>query len=143
MANVTAYKLLEDTYANCFKLGGFLREVRGEKNDFAGKYSVKLATLNSLFDRTWIPIKTKSGHTKLQHRVTKVMINYQNHVNLVDPGAVTTIAEAIQVHINLFFEQFLGYSTKQINTRKPDYRHALKKLEMMQKLEANKTTKKE
>lgn len=120
---------LELSYKNCNKLADFLTQFRGPKNDNSGKYGVPLKTIQHLFNETWIDIPTTSGHIKLQHSITKVIVNYKNHDNdPVDPGAVITLANAVQEHINIFYRDYLGCSTRDKNTIKPDFRAIAKRL---------------
>lgn len=120
---------LSSAYANSEKLAQFLFDVRGPENDFSGKYNVRLYEVENLFDKSWKTITTSSGHIKKQHTVTKVVINYKNHDNdPVDPGAVETLAGQLQKHINLFFENYLGYSTREKRKIEPDFKEISNRL---------------
>lgn len=99
---------LDLTYNETETLMRFIRDVRGPDNTFSGKYSVKLNTINSLFNASWETIPTKSGHKKLKHSITQVVIEYSNHDSPLDPGAAENIAKQVQSHINLFFYSYLN-----------------------------------
>ncbi|KAF3362699.1 hypothetical protein PHSC3_000686 [Chlamydiales bacterium STE3] len=111
-APITSQKF-SDTYKEAEKLINFLSNFRTNKN---AKYSTKLNTVHNLFGDTWDNRKVKSGHMKLEHSITRVVIEYSAHENPVDPGAVTTIAEQIQTHLNIFFNQFLDCSPRSRNS---------------------------
>lgn len=120
---------LELSYKNCDKLIEFLAQYRGPQNDNSGKYGVALKSVKNLFNETWKNISTSSGHIKLQHCITKIVVNYKNHDNdPVDAGAVSALAETVQEHVNTFFEKYLGYSTRVRHTTKPDFKAISKRL---------------
>jgi len=93
----------------------FLREVRTEKNDDFGKYSVKLDRLRNIFKSSvWFQHKTKSGHLKFSHKVTGIIIEFKNHGrgNNVDPGAVETIKKNLQEHENILGNEIFMFKSK-------------------------------
>lgn len=61
---------LQQTYDGIKPLINFLETVRGPENTFSGKFSVKLSTVNRLFNDSWEDIPTGSGHKKFKHTVT-------------------------------------------------------------------------
>jgi hypothetical protein len=108
---------LEAAHRNCNILIEFLIDSNG-----LGKYNMSLSRVQGLFDSTWRNIPTSSGHMKKQHKITGAVVVYKNHDNdPVDPGAIVTIRGIVQDHINRFYEQFLGYSTRVKRQRVPDF----------------------
>lgn len=105
--------LLSASIKNCEKLIKFLAAYRTPQNDNSGKYNIPLQKIVRLFDDTWEYLKGSSGHTKLRHKVTQVIVEYKAHDNdPVDPGAVVDLANVIQGHINTFYKDYLGCLTR-------------------------------
>jgi hypothetical protein len=103
---------LQLSYNEAENLIDFIHNVRTEENDFSGKESVNLRTVNHLFNASWTNICTKSGHKKFKHSVTKVVIEYSNHQDPLDPGAAQEMAEKIQAHINILFYTYFQCPTR-------------------------------
>ena len=95
-------KLLEESYDNAFGLIEFMKFVRTEKNDFSGKNNCKLKTISGLFSKSvWSDVSSPGGHITVKHKFTGIVINFSNHKDPVDKGAVVDIAEKIQEHLNI------------------------------------------
>lgn len=108
---------LKLAHRNCDTLTEFLIDSYG-----MGKYNMSLSRVQGLFDSTWKNIPTSSGHIKKQHRFTRAVVVYKSHGNdPVDPGAIVTIREIVQDHINCFYERFLGYPTRLKRKKVPDF----------------------
>ena len=106
-------ELLAFTYGESEKFIEFLKIYKGPNNDKSGKYSMGLDTINNLFkNSSWVNQNKKGGHTKFEHPITKIVVEYSAHKNPVDPGAVETIAEQVQLHINKFFVDCFGKSPR-------------------------------
>ena len=119
--NQATIELLKSTYANVENLVKFLARYRGPKNDNSGKKHIPKQLLESLFDRSWSESSTGNGHKKFIHRITNIVVEYSNHQDPVDKGAVVTIAGQIQDHINIFYSETLGYSVRSKAKRVPDF----------------------
>ena len=131
-------KLLEISYQNATAKNGliaFTKEVRGQANDFQGKYSITPQRIESLFSsKVWIPQPKKGGHRKFEHAVTHDVVEFKNHGHkggVVDPGAVLTILDAVQKTLNRLCNQIFRYTEN--NWKKaPDYQAALGRLQTKQ-----------
>ena len=101
-------EFLKNAYTDVVRKQGlidFTAEIRTEKKDFSGKYSVKQARLDNLFSGSaWKEITTKSGHRKLTNEITHVVVEYGNHEKDIDPGAAKSVFDAVQEHINMLFK---------------------------------------
>ncbi|MGK5595661.1 MAG: hypothetical protein ACSNEK_09945 [Parachlamydiaceae bacterium] len=107
-------KMLQDARTGIEGIAEFLNDYRGPNNDNSGKYKMPLRRLQSLFkDSSWQHENKSSGHKKIKNLVTKVTIEYSAHKDPIDPGAVTTIANALQNHINTFFEGIMKHPSSQ------------------------------
>jgi hypothetical protein len=79
----------------------------------SGKYGCKRNTIDNLFENAvWKNISTESGHKVFQNIFTKVVVNYSNHKDPVDPAAVITIADKIQDHINILGNEIFCFTTE-------------------------------
>ncbi len=98
-------ELLKDSYLDAIRphgLGAFMRMVRTDKNDFSGKYNCGLKVISKLFSPSvWTHVSGPGGHITVKHKITGVVIDFSNHKDPVDPGAVRSIAEKVQEHLNI------------------------------------------
>jgi len=98
-------QLLKDSYIDATSQNGlaaFMYLVRTDKNDFSGKYNCSLKVISNLFSESvWACVSSPGGHITVKHKITGVVINFSNHKNPVDPGAIMTIAEKVQEHLNI------------------------------------------
>ncbi|NGX34062.1 MAG: hypothetical protein K1060chlam1_00409 [Candidatus Anoxychlamydiales bacterium] len=125
-------RLLKDSYLDATRKKGlidFTKEIRGQKNDFSGKYQIKLSDLHNLFSETvWEDEKKTGGHIKLKHKVTNVVIEYKNHgKNTVDPGAALDIFDQVQTHLNILGNDIFAYKTRNWK-QEPVYQKAISNL---------------
>lgn len=122
--------LLQLSYENAIRENGliaFTREVRGEKNDNQGKYSITSKRLEGLFSSTvWKSIPKPGGHLKFKHVVTGTVIEYKNHdlKGRIDPGAVMTILDNVQETLNILGNKVFNYKSHNWK-EKPDYKAAM------------------
>lgn len=107
----------------------FTAKVRTPKNDLSGKYSVSGKELDSLFSSILWASKDASGHRKLKNRITGVVIEYKNHDKKggIDPGAILTILNQVQTHLNILCNDVFCYTKRHWKTV-PDYEAAAKRL---------------
>ncbi|HEU64397.1 MAG: hypothetical protein KR126chlam4_01176 [Candidatus Anoxychlamydiales bacterium] len=120
--------LLRESYLDTTRKNGlidFTKKVRGQKNDFSGKYQIKLNDLDTLFsDTVWEDERKKGGHRKLINRVTRIVIEYKHHgKNTVDPGAAKDIFDQVQLHLDILCDQIFAYSGSKWGN-KPNYEKA-------------------
>jgi len=113
LTSVDRKSIIEESFKNATKKQGeisFLEEVRTKKNDMSGKYSVKLGRIMKLFNsRVWIQHDLRSGHLKFTHVITNTVVEFSSHSNDVDPGAVCTIFNQLQHHINMLGNEILMF----------------------------------
>lgn len=122
-------KILEESYANALNLAELMYRVRGEKNDFSGKYNLPLKDLSRFFAKTvWESVGGPGGHIIVKHRLTGVVINFSNHKDPVDPGAVLDIAERVQHHLNILGNEIFQFKTRNWK-EKPDFKAVAKRIE--------------
>ncbi|NGX33017.1 MAG: hypothetical protein K1060chlam4_01076 [Candidatus Anoxychlamydiales bacterium] len=130
---VSQIKVFKDSYLDATRKNGlieFTQTVRGPKNDFSGKYLIKLNDLDTLFsDTVWQDERKKGGHRKLINRVTKIVIEYKHHgKTTVDPGAIREIYDQVQQHLNILCNDIFAYKLNNWN-QEPNYEKALTNLE--------------
>lgn len=117
-------ELLQESYQNATRKGGlieFTQEIRTDKNNFFGKYSVTFNRIGKLFtENVWSEVATGSGHRKFENQVTHIMIEYKNHGEGVDPGAAQSIFEQVQTHLNILNDEIFHYVVYNWKTE-PDY----------------------
>ncbi len=115
--------LLREAYHEVTRNNGlrdFILEVRTRNNDLSGKYSVKQARLATLFSNVIWREMPKGGHRKIKNVITGVVIEYSNHQKKIDPGAVETILETLQRHLNMLGNKFFTYHQNNFKDE-PDY----------------------
>jgi len=122
-------KCLKDSYFDATRKGGlidFTRMVRGEKNDFSGKYLVKQTDLDTLFSKSvWTVVDTGGGHREVRHKLTGATVEYSNHKKEIKAGAVVTIFNEVQRHLNILNNQIYSYTNCNWK-EEPDYSAARK-----------------
>jgi hypothetical protein len=127
-------KLLSACYHDATRKDGlidFTSKIRTEKNDLSGKFFVKQNDLTRLFSKdAWSELKTGSGHRKIDNKVTHVVIEYKNHTKDIDPGAVETIFNAVQDHLNILSNKVFLYSQNHWKSA-PDYKSAINRLKAL------------
>ncbi len=136
MTAITSSKITEELLAACYldatRKGGlieFTRDVRGEDGKESGKYSIKQTDLDTLFSKSvWNEQKTGSGHRKLKHIITGIVIEYADHKKEIDSGAAKTILEQVQKHLNILCNEVFCYTTGNWK-EEPDYSAVLLRLE--------------
>ena len=116
---------LEQCYLEAKPLIKFITDVRGVKgkNDLncrnLGKKNVQLKEIQKLFEKKtlWedIASRTGTGHRKWHHLVSNFVIEYSNHQDPVDPGAIMTLVEKIQEHLNFFRNEIFQTPWKEEN----------------------------
>ena len=57
----------------------------------------------------WQELSKKTGHSKLRHVITKVVIEFVVHEAMMDPGAMVTCANQIQMHVNRLGNFVFGF----------------------------------
>ena len=94
-----------------------------------GKYSVSQQDLANLFSsQIWVDCKKTGGHRKLKNIVTGVVVEYASHGNKggIDPGAVATVLNTVQEHLNILGNTIFMY--KQRNWKvEPNYQASAKR----------------
>jgi len=87
---------------------------------------LKLRDLNGYFNTPlWSSRGQASGHCKFVHKVTKVIIEYQNHGSEdVAAHIQKQILEQAQIHLNILCNDIFKYREHHWKT-KPDYNRAL------------------
>jgi hypothetical protein len=110
---------LVNSYHDVVKKNGLIDFTKKARKD---KYSIKQQHLTNLFSKTvWSDSHKKSGHRKLINCVTGVVIEYSDHDKNIDPGAVGSILEAVQNHLNIIGNNIFCYD--QYNWKEePDYK---------------------
>lgn len=99
----------------------FTKSVRRENADGSGKYSIKPTDLTALFSQVvWKEIDTKNGHRKIKNIFTDVVVEYSNHVREIKAGAVVTILDAVQKHLNILGNEIFAYTVNNFK-QPPDY----------------------
>ena len=103
-------KILEDSYHNASGLIDFMKIVRTDKNDFSGKYNCRLKVVSGLFSKSvWSHVSGPGGHIVVKHKLTHVVVNFSNHEDPVDAGAMLDIAERVQSHLNILANEIFGF----------------------------------
>lgn len=77
--------------------------------------NLKPYQLQTLFTSmtSWIKDSTTAtGHTGYKSPLTKVRVMWVAHDHCVDPGAVATIRDQLQVHANMVYHEILGFSMR-------------------------------
>jgi hypothetical protein len=129
----TIVEFLVGSYQEAVKhLIPFTAKVRTPNNDLSGKYSVSSKELDRLFSEALWASKPAGGHRKLINRLTRVVVEYKNHDTKggVDPGAVLTILDQVQKHLNILCNHVFCYSKKHWKTE-PDYKVAAERLKKL------------
>ncbi len=88
--------------------------------------TLKLRELNSCFNSIlWQKTHQASGHLKLTHKVTHVIIEYQNHgPETVKKRIQNQILDQAQKHLNILNDKVFAYTTRNWKTI-PDYTASL------------------
>lgn len=123
--------ILKDSYEEATGRNGlieFTKEIRGENNNLSGKYSLKTNRVNRMFSLYgWEESRHASGHRKLIHKITKVVIEYSNHQQQVDPGAAESILNSVQHHLNILCNDIFKYQSNNWK-KEPNFVTAAKEL---------------
>ena len=118
---------IQECYHNATSKNGLIDytiEIRGPKNDNSGKYSEKTSRVNRLFQSAiWKEKKAASGHKKFENMITKIIVEYAAHQNMMDPGAAETILNQVQEHLNILNNVIFAYTTENFK-EEPDYQAA-------------------
>jgi hypothetical protein len=121
-------ELLRASFLDAKTLISFLEEVRGPKNDLSGKYNFRLKDLRGIFSKdVWTDTSDPGGHTKLKHKITGVVINYSNHKDPVDPGAMASIVDKVQEHVNILGNDIFSFNKRNFKEA-PDFEKIARKL---------------
>jgi hypothetical protein len=121
-------ELLRASFLDAKNLAVFLQDVRGPENDLAGKYNFKLKDLRRVFSKeVWTDTSDPGGHTKLKHKITGVVINYSNHKDPIDPGAMISIVDKVQEHVNMLGNDIFGFHQRNFK-EEPDFKEIARKL---------------
>lgn len=76
------------------------------------KYKTKKDVIYAIFSNCplWEEEKTKSGHVKFKHKITQIVIGYQNHgETTLDPGGVVVLIDEVQKHLNILCNEVFMY----------------------------------
>lgn len=123
--------LLRESFQDAHSLIEFTKQIRGEKNDMSGKYSLKQSELTNLFSKAvWKDLSKRGGHRKLQNRVTGIVVEYADHSKQIDPGAAISVLNAVQKHLNILCNKIFAYTNRNWKTV-PDYKQAEKRWQSM------------
>jgi hypothetical protein len=124
-------ELLEASYLDATRKNGlidFTQQVRTDKNDMSGKYSVKQKDLDNLFSASvWKEHEKKGGHRKLTSLVTGVVVEYPNHAKDIEPGSAETVLHAVQKHLNILHNDVFGNKARNWKDA-PDYSKILRQV---------------
>lgn len=99
------------------------------RESVSAKYNVKRNSLLSLFDSAkmslWQQAKTKNGHVKYTHKITRVVVGFQAHNdNTLDPGGAEELMKTLQKHVNILGNDIFHYRVRNWKTV-PDFNQAL------------------
>lgn len=112
---------LEAAYRDAVRNNGIIALVKTLRD----RQTIKLQDLNSCFaNNLWVKSAQSTGHLKFTHKVTKVMIEYQNHGNEVSEKIQKQILEQAQTHINILGNDIFKYATQNWK-QEPDFQKAL------------------
>jgi hypothetical protein len=74
------------------------------------KENTKTSNFQSMFSKyLWEELSKKTGHSKIRHILTKVIVEYVVHEPMIDPGAMVTLGNQIQMHVNRLGNYIFGY----------------------------------
>ena len=126
-ATTTMERMLEASYKEATCKDGLIDFTARIRGDDTAKYSIKRTDLNHLFERSlWIP-NHSGGHKEWKHPVTHVVVEYVDRHKDIDPGAVTTILEQVQKHLNILCNDIFRYTTDNWK-EEPNYREAARRV---------------
>lgn len=88
--------------------------------------TLKIKNLKSYFSNPlWEKSTQSTGHCKLTHKVTKVVVSYQNHgPEAIAPHIQSQILDQTQVHLNILCNQIFKYTSRNWKYE-PNYQQAL------------------
>ena len=121
---------LQKAYYEAISTNGLI-ELLAKLRDEGEKYKTKKDTIYSIFSNCplWEEEKTKSGHVKFKHKITQVVIGYQNHGDSkMDPGGVVAILEAVQNHLNILSNKIFQFERNHWKTE-PNWEKAEQNLD--------------
>ena len=120
--------LLKAAYADAIKPNGliaFTAEIRTPKNDLSGKYNCRKKRIQQLFSETvWENASSPSGHIILKNKITGTVINFSNHKDPVDPGAISSLFEIVQEYLDFMGTKVFCFK-KYGWTIEPNYKDSL------------------
>lgn len=90
------------------------------------KYTVKKTDIYNIFKNCplWEEQDTKSGHVKFKHKITQIVIGYQNHGGpTMDPGGADQLLNNVQTHLNIMCNDIFHYTVGNWKTE-PNYQQA-------------------
>ena len=120
---------LQIAYHEAISTNGLI-ELLATLRDNGEKYKTKKDTIYSIFSNCplWEEEKTKSGHVKFKHKITQIVIGYQNHGDSkMDPGGVVELIEAVQNHLNILSNKIFEFERNHWKTE-PNWEKAERNL---------------
>lgn len=114
---------LVSSYQDAIKKNGLIDLVK----ELRAGVILKLHDLNACFSGAlWIKSSQRTGHRKLAHKVTRVVIEYQNHGReTIAPHIQAQILMQTQNHLNILCNKIFAYKTRNWKTE-PNFDEALK-----------------
>ncbi len=87
------------------------------------KSNTKVVRVDRMFDSDAWSLTNQGGHRKFKHRLLGTVIEYAAHHKDLDPGAVASIRETLQVFVNVLGNDIFEY--KLYNwVKRPDFNQA-------------------
>ena len=120
---------LQIAYHEAISTNGLI-ELLATLRDNGEKYKTKKDTIYSIFSNCplWEEEKTKSGHVKFKHKITQIVIGYQNHGDSkMDAGGVVELIEAVQNHLNILSNKIFEFERNHWKTE-PNWEKAERNL---------------
>ncbi len=121
----TALQILEIAYHEAVRANGLIALVTNLR-DPAQKYNTSKESVYNVFKGCplWDEQETKSGHVAFKHRITGIIVGYQNHGNSkMDPGGAVALRDQVQIHLNILANNIFGYTVNHWK-EEPNWHHA-------------------
>ncbi len=131
--SVNQIDLLQRSYKEVSKKGGFYDFVYNLRVNPQSVGSVKIHDLKNLFDSstTWTNVNKSSGHVAYVHSVTHVKVEFTGHKtrkndDVLPQGNVKHVLNLVQNHMNILANNV--FEIKNWKTETPDYQKSLNKI---------------
>lgn len=103
---------LQQAYQEATRNNGLV-ELMATLREPKKKYKTKKDDIYSIFKNSplWDEEETKNGHVKFKHRITQIVIGYQNHGGpTMDAGGVDTLTKLLQDHLNILANNIFQFT---------------------------------